>query len=95
MSSPENGGVKPATRNLVTSIGKKSALAALKRFPGPFIDFLMSNLAVPDEALGVMGLRTRCVDRSDETRRIILSAAWVNPRLQEGPWSDGIAEVID
>ncbi|MDR1259492.1 MAG: hypothetical protein LBK65_09510 [Tannerellaceae bacterium] len=33
-------------------------------------------------------------DRQDRIRRIILSAAWVNPRLQEGPWSDEISEVI-
>jgi hypothetical protein len=33
-------------------------------------------------------------DRKDETRRVILSAAFVNPRLQPGPWSDEITEVI-
>jgi hypothetical protein len=32
-------------------------------------------------------------DRKDETRRVILSAAFVNPRLQPGPWSDEITEV--
>jgi hypothetical protein len=33
-------------------------------------------------------------EQADETRRVILSAAWVNPRLQPGPWSDDISEVI-
>lgn len=33
-------------------------------------------------------------DAEDEGRRIILSIAWVNPRLQEGPWSNSISQVI-
>jgi hypothetical protein len=34
------------------------------------------------------------LDREDETKRIELSAAWVNPRLEEGPWSEDIVEVV-
>jgi hypothetical protein len=30
----------------------------------------------------------------DEIKRIIFSAAWVNPRLQPGPWSKNVSEVI-
>jgi hypothetical protein len=33
-------------------------------------------------------------DREDETKRVILSAAWINPRLEAGPWSEDISEVI-
>jgi hypothetical protein len=33
-------------------------------------------------------------DQKDETRRVILSAAFVNPRLQPGPWSNDITEVL-
>jgi hypothetical protein len=33
-------------------------------------------------------------DEADETKRIILSAAWVNPRLEEGPWCEHLTEVI-
>jgi hypothetical protein len=33
-------------------------------------------------------------ERADEGRRVIISAAFVNPRLQEGPWSDDISEII-
>ncbi|MDR0385642.1 MAG: hypothetical protein LBH60_06155 [Prevotellaceae bacterium] len=32
-------------------------------------------------------------DRKDETRRIVMSAAWINPRLEPGPWSEDIEEV--
>jgi hypothetical protein len=32
--------------------------------------------------------------RDAECKRIILSAAWVNPRLEAGPWSADITEVI-
>jgi hypothetical protein len=32
--------------------------------------------------------------RDDEGKRVTLSAAWVNPRLEPGPWSDDISEVI-
>jgi hypothetical protein len=32
--------------------------------------------------------------REDETKRVILSAAWVNPRLEEGPWTEDLAEVV-
>jgi hypothetical protein len=33
-------------------------------------------------------------ERTDETKRVTISAAWVNPRLETGPWSDEITEVI-
>jgi hypothetical protein len=32
--------------------------------------------------------------REDEGKRITLAAAWINPRLQEGPWSGDVSEVI-
>jgi hypothetical protein len=37
---------------------------------------------------------TLLFSQKDETRRIRLSVAFVNPRLQPGPWSDEISEVI-
>jgi hypothetical protein len=33
-------------------------------------------------------------ERADEGARIYLSAAWVNPRLEAGPWSEEISEII-
>ncbi|MDR2042651.1 MAG: hypothetical protein LBP98_10125 [Tannerella sp.] len=33
-------------------------------------------------------------NREDETRRVILSAAWINNRLEEGPWSEDIIEIV-
>jgi hypothetical protein len=33
-------------------------------------------------------------ERTDESKRVTLSAAWVNPRLETGPWSDEISEII-
>jgi hypothetical protein len=33
-------------------------------------------------------------ERDDEGKRLSLSAAWVNPRLEPGPWSDEISEII-
>jgi hypothetical protein len=33
-------------------------------------------------------------DAKDETRRVIITAAWVNPRLQEGPWTLPINMVV-
>jgi hypothetical protein len=33
-------------------------------------------------------------DRKDEGRRVVIAVAWVNPRLEEGPWSGDIAEVV-
>jgi hypothetical protein len=41
--------------------------------------------------------RQRCTlhfYRRDDIRRIIIAAAWINPRLQPGPWSDEISEII-
>ncbi|MDR0750582.1 MAG: hypothetical protein LBF62_13580 [Tannerellaceae bacterium] len=35
-----------------------------------------------------------CFEAKDEGRRITLSIAWVNPRLQEGPWSNPVSQVI-
>ncbi|MDR3140908.1 MAG: hypothetical protein LBU37_04175 [Tannerellaceae bacterium] len=157
-----------ATRNHVTSVGKKRAFADLKGFLSIFINYLEGQETVPDAALALMSLRPRVrpgrrplpvpteaplvstayrkdelvvyVARSehgqptqgvqlkpyhgfklhwkfeeevewrlelstrlrltlyfnmkDEGRRIVLTAAWMNPRLQEGPWSDPITKVI-
>jgi hypothetical protein len=33
-------------------------------------------------------------DQADETKRVYLSTAWVNPRLEEGPWSETLEEII-
>jgi hypothetical protein len=33
-------------------------------------------------------------DRADAGKRVFISAAWVNPRLQPGPWSDELTEII-
>ena len=33
-------------------------------------------------------------EREDATKRVVMSAAWVNPRLQEGPWCEDVIEVI-
>jgi hypothetical protein len=157
-----------ATRNHVTSVGKKTAFTELKNFLSLFINYLEGHESVPDAALALMNLRPRLrpgrqplptpteaplvstlyrkdelvvyVTRSgygqptqgvqlkpyhgfklrwkfeeetawrlelstrlrhilyfemkDEGRRIVLTAAWMNPRLQEGPWSDPITKVI-
>ena len=33
-------------------------------------------------------------ERTDEGKRIFISAAWVNPRLEPGPWCEEIPEII-
>jgi hypothetical protein len=33
-------------------------------------------------------------DRADETKRVEMSAAWMNSRLEEGPWSEDIVEIV-
>jgi hypothetical protein len=33
-------------------------------------------------------------DHEDEGKRIIFKAAWVNPRLQEGPWTKEMNEIV-
>jgi hypothetical protein len=33
-------------------------------------------------------------DHDDEGKRIIFMAAWVNPRLQEGPWTTEMTEIV-
>jgi hypothetical protein len=150
------------TRNLITTANKRAAFNELKHFLGPFIDYLESNLDVPDDALAYMGLRSRTrhaheplaapteapvvsitarhgeivvyvarpehghpthsarmrnyhgfklrwrfegetedrtelstrlrhtlrFHRDDEGKRVVLAAAWVNPRLEAAPWSE-------
>jgi hypothetical protein len=48
-----------ATKTAITSANKKAAFGELKHFEGPFIDYLVANLSVPDAALEFMGLRSR------------------------------------
>jgi hypothetical protein len=157
-----------STRNHLTTVEKDKRFAELKRFTSLFIDYLIGNVAVSDEALALMHLRSRIhparyplpvpveapllsikiqhgeitiyatrsehgqptqgvqhrpyhgfklrwrfadeeawrielstrlrhilyFDTKDEGRRIIIAIAWVNPRLQEGPWSNAISQVI-
>jgi hypothetical protein len=157
-----------STRNHTTATNKKAAFSELKHDLSLFIDYLEGNLAVPDEALAIMGLRPRVRTASQplpppdeqtvltvvrlhnqitlyasriehgqpvkgvkvkpfhgvkfrwrfqgETRYHIevttrlhitlhfeqeevgkfieVSAAWMNPRLQEGPWCEDITEVV-
>jgi hypothetical protein len=33
-------------------------------------------------------------DQEAETKRVVLSGAWMNARLEEGPWSEDIVEVV-
>ncbi|MDR0750695.1 MAG: hypothetical protein LBF62_14150 [Tannerellaceae bacterium] len=33
-------------------------------------------------------------DTKDETRRVSITVAWMNPRLQEGPWTQPISMVV-
>jgi hypothetical protein len=33
-------------------------------------------------------------DHDDEGKRIIFKAAWINPRLQEGPWTTEMTEIV-
>jgi hypothetical protein len=33
-------------------------------------------------------------EREDEGRRVCFTAAWMNPRLEPGPWSGEISEVV-
>lgn len=33
-------------------------------------------------------------DHEDETKRVVMAAAWLNPRLEEGPWSEDVVEVV-
>lgn len=156
------------TRNHLTATHKKAVFSQLKRTLALFIDYLEGHLAVPDEALSVMSLRSRTrpafhrlprpgdaplvgvvkqrdemtvyvsrselghpaqsaapkkyhgfklrwkyegepvyrteistrlrytlfFERSTEVRRILFSVAWVNPRLEEGPWTEDLLEVI-
>jgi hypothetical protein len=37
---------------------------------------------------------TLLFEQADETKRVILAAAWVNPHLQPGLWSNDVTEVI-
>jgi hypothetical protein len=157
-----------ATKNLTTSVNKKTTFKELKDFLSLFIEYLIGNISVPDSALAIMGIRSRVhhfnepspppneapalvVERrhgevtayvsrighghpnqsltskqfsgfklrwrfvgetqyhieistrlsttisfvkEDEGKRIEMSAAWVNSRMQEGPWCDDIIEVI-
>ena len=157
-----------STKNAVTTANKRAAFSDLRAFLSMFIDTLVGNARVPDEALAYMGLRPRrrhrhaplprptepivlsvtrrhdemsvhasmpdhghpaggvgasdhygfmlrykiegaeryeilvstrlrhtlFFDRADEGKKITLAAAWVNPRLETGPWSEDITEII-
>jgi hypothetical protein len=38
---------------------------------------------------------TLLFDNEDEGKRLLLTAAWINPRIQHGPWSDEISVLIN
>jgi hypothetical protein len=33
-------------------------------------------------------------DREDETKQVLPSVAWVNPRLEEGLWTEDLVEIV-
>jgi hypothetical protein len=158
----------PATKNATTAITKRTAFAELKNFLSLFINYLEGNIAVPDDAIELMGLRPRhphahqplpappeapvisarkqhgeitiyaakpehdqptsgvapthyhgfllyykfkgeaeyknvvstrlhhtlYFEPEDDGKRILFKAAWVNSRMQHGPWSNEISEII-
>ncbi|MDR1257760.1 MAG: hypothetical protein LBK65_00565 [Tannerellaceae bacterium] len=49
----------PSTCNHATATVKKAAFAELRRFLSAFIDYLVTNTSVPDDALAAMNLRSR------------------------------------
>ncbi|MDR0668215.1 MAG: hypothetical protein LBF90_06330 [Prevotellaceae bacterium] len=157
-----------STKNAVSTANKNAAFGDLRAFLSLYINTLVGNSRVPDEALNYMGLRSRhsrryaplprptdpivlsvkrrhdemtvhasrpehghptdgvgvkkhygfmlryriegaereeilistrlrhtlFFDRADEGKKITLAAAWVNPRLETGPWSEDINEII-
>jgi hypothetical protein len=157
-------------KNRSTVSLKNAAFVALKHFLSPFINMLIGNLHVPDEAITSMGLRPRhfhtrqplpipseapvltaivgqhhdvtvyvsnlqhghpterlknekyagfllkyrlddteqwqflistklrhtlILENEDEGKHIFLQAAWVNPRMKNGPWSEEVKELVN
>ncbi|MDR2121237.1 MAG: hypothetical protein LBP64_10270 [Tannerella sp.] len=74
--------------------GHPTESAGPKRYHGFMIRYKLEGEAIYRMAVSTRLRHTLRFDRADTGRRVCISAAWVNPRLEPGPWSDEITEII-
>ena len=67
---------------------------APKRYHGFILRMRYENENTYQTVLSTRLHHTLFFERADEGKRIFISAAWINPRLEAGPWCEEISEVI-
>ncbi|MDR2120012.1 MAG: hypothetical protein LBP64_03960 [Tannerella sp.] len=65
-----------------------------KHYHGFMIRYKLEGEANYRTAVSTRLHHTIFFDHADEGKHVYISAAWVNPRLEPGPWSDEITEII-
>jgi hypothetical protein len=71
-----------------------TATAGPKKYGGFMLRWKFEDEAEYKTVISTRLNHTLSFDKRDESRRIVLCAAWINPRLQPGPWSNEIREII-
>jgi hypothetical protein len=71
-----------------------TTVAPLKKYHGFIVRWKFEDEAEYKTAISTRLHHTLYFEQADETKRVVLAAAWVNPRLQPGPWSGNVTEVL-
>jgi hypothetical protein len=65
-----------------------------KRYHGFMLRYKVEGDAKYQNEVSTRLHHTIYFDHADVGKKVFISAAWVNPRLQPGPWSDELTEII-
>jgi hypothetical protein len=74
--------------------GQSTTSVAPTRYHGFILRYRIDGDEQYQIAISTRLRHTIRFDRANEGKRVFLSAAWVNPRLENGPWCNEISEII-
>jgi hypothetical protein len=74
--------------------GHSSSDAGAMRHHGFIVRYKIEGDAKYQTEVSTRLRHTIHFDHADVGKRVFISAAWVNPRLEPGPWSDELTEII-
>ena len=77
-----------------TAYGHATATTAPARTYGFALRYKIEGQEHYQKIFSTRVRQTLSFDREDEGKRLLMSAAWMNPTCETGPWSDEISEII-
>jgi hypothetical protein len=79
----------------ITEHGHPTQSVTTKRYHGIVLRYRMESEETWHEQISTRLHVTLLFEDEDEGKHIILRAAWVNPRMQHGPWSNDVRVLVN